>query len=211
VEFIEFVLSQLPPAPARVLEVGCGADGGVTPALAERGYDVLGVDPRAPVGPLFRQASFEEHEGEYDAVVASRVLHHVDDVGVAFDRLVALAPLLVLDEFAWERMDEPTIDWYERQWRLLAAVGADPHGPPRLDEWRAEHGGMHPSGVLRAELEARYDERHFEWRPYLYRWLGGPATLALEESLIGAELIRALGYRYAGTRTETTRSDASSR
>jgi hypothetical protein len=210
-EFIDFVLSQLPPAPARVLEVGCGREGGVTPALAERGYDVLGVDPHAPEGPLFRRVAFEEVDGAYDAVVASRVLHHVDDVTVAFDKLVALAPLLVLDEFAWERMDEPTIDWYEGQYRMLAAVGAEPPGPPSLTEWRREHVDLHPSDVLRAALDARYDERHFEWRPYLYRWLSGPATFGLEESLIRVEAIRALGYRYAGTRTETVRSAAESR
>jgi 2-polyprenyl-3-methyl-5-hydroxy-6-metoxy-1,4-benzoquinol methylase len=47
-DFLEFVLSRLPRAPARVLEVGCGIEGGVTPALAACGYDVLGIDPDAP-------------------------------------------------------------------------------------------------------------------------------------------------------------------
>src|SRR5215210_9284346 len=37
---IAFVLSQLPPAPARVLEVGCG-DGEVSVAVAGRGYEVV--------------------------------------------------------------------------------------------------------------------------------------------------------------------------
>jgi hypothetical protein len=198
-ELIDFVLSQLPPAPARVLEVGCGKEGGVTPALAAAGYDVLGVDPRAPAGPLFRRIAFEELAPErYDAVVAARVLHHVDDVGVAFDKLAATAPLLILDEFAWERMDEPTIDWYQGQYRMLALAGAEPHGPPDLVEWRREHADLHASGVLRAALDARYEERSFEWRPYLYRWLGGPATFALEQMLVDSGLIRALGFRYVG-------------
>jgi hypothetical protein len=211
-ELIDFVLSQLPPAPARVLEIGCGKDGGVTPALAAAGYDVLGVDPRAPEGPLFRQITLEELEPErYDAVVAARALHHVADLDVALDLLAAAAPLLILDEFAWERMDEPTIEWYEGQHRMLALAGSEPHGPPNLAEWRREHADLHPSDVLRAALNARYDERYVERRPYLYRWLGGPATFELEQMLVDTGLIRALGFRYAGTRTETTRSSAASR
>jgi SAM-dependent methyltransferase len=212
VELIEFVLSQLSPPPARVLEVGCGTEGGITPALAAAGYDVLGIDPRAPEGPLFRRVTLEELEPDrYDAVVAARVLHHVADLDAALDKLAAAAPLLLLDEFAWERMDEPTIEWYDGQYRMLALAGSEPPGPPDLEEWRREHADLHPSDALRRAVDARYDERHFEWRPYLYRWLGGPATLALEQMLVDSDLIRALGFRYAGTSTDTTRSSAASR
>jgi hypothetical protein len=211
-ELIEFVLSQLPAPPARVLEIGCGKDGGVTPALAVAGYDVLGVDPRAPEGPLFRQVTLEELEAEsYDAVVAARVLHHVADLDIAIDKLAAAAPVLIVDEFAWERMDEPTIEWYEGQHRMLALAGSKPPGPPDLAEWRREHADLHPSSAVRAALNARYEERYVERRPYLYRWLGGPAAFALEQVLVDTGLIRALGLRYAGTRTETTRSSDASR
>jgi hypothetical protein len=211
-ELIEFVLSQLPPPPARVLEVGCGKDGGVTPALAEAGYDVVGIDPRAPEGPLYRRMTLEELEPErYDAVVAARVLHHVGDLDVALDTLVAAAPLLILDEFAWELMDEPTIEWYEGQYRMLMLAGTEPPGPPDLAEWRREHADLHPSDTLRNAVDARYDARHFEARPYLYRWLGGPATFELEQLLVDSDLIRALGFRYAGTSTDTTRSSAAPR
>jgi len=202
VEFLVFVLEQLPPPPARVLEVGCGDRGGVTPALAERGYDVVGVDPRAPAGPLFRQESVESFDGDggYDAVVAGRVLHHVDPLGPALDKLSGLAPLIVVDEFAWDRMDDATQEWYEGQHRLLTAAGHDPGGPARFDDWRRNHAGLHPHAVVREALDARYDERAFEWRPYLYQWLRGPATESLEETLVAAGAIAALGYRYAGVR-----------
>jgi hypothetical protein len=197
--FIEFVLSQLPPPPAQVLEVGCGREGGVTPALAAAGYDVLGIDPRAPEGPLFLPVALEEFEPDrYDAVVAGRVLHHLADLDTALAKLAASAPLLILDEFAWERLDSPTTEWYEGQHRMLRLAGSDPPGPPDLAEWRRAHANLHPSDVVRRAVGARYDETHFEWCPYLYRWLGGPAAFDLEQMLVDSELIRAVGFRYAG-------------
>src|SRR6266542_4468328 len=75
VDFTEFALSQLPGPPRRVLEVGCGYQGGVAPALAAAGYDVLAIDPDAPEGPLYRAIALEELDdpGPFDAVVAGRV------------------------------------------------------------------------------------------------------------------------------------------
>ena len=196
-----------------MLEVGCGYEGGVAPALAAEGYDVLAIDPEAPEGPLYRQIALEDLDepGPFDAVVAGRVLHHVHPLGAALDRLAGLAPLLILDEFAWNHMDEPTVDWYESQHRVLVAAGQEPKGPRDLSEWRARHADLHPYEVLRAEVDSRYDERHFEWRPYFYRWLGGSATESLEEGLIAAAAIRPIGFRYAGVRRDTVRSSADSR
>jgi hypothetical protein len=213
VDFTEFVLSQLPQPPGRVLEVGCGRKGGVASALASAGYEVLAIDPDAPEGPLYRQVALEELDepGPFDAVVAGRVLHHVHPLGSALDKLAGLAPLLILDEFAWNHLDGPTVEWYEAQHRLLVAAGREPKGPPDLAEWRARHADLHPYETLRAEVAERYDERSFEWRPYLYRWLQGPASEALEEGLISAGAIRPIGFRYAGVRRETVRSAAESR
>jgi hypothetical protein len=211
--FLDFVLERLPPAPARVLEVGCGDEGGVTPALADVGYDVVGIDPRAPVGPLFRRASLEDfdEQGPFDAVVASRVLHHVDPLGPALDKVAGLAPLLLVDEFAPERIDAPTRAWYEAQHRLLVAAGVDPPGPADLGEWAARHPGLHPSHHVVEELARRFETQYLEWRPYLYRWLGDPSSEAPERTLVETGAIRALGFRYAGARTETTRPDSSAR
>jgi hypothetical protein len=180
--------------------VGCGHEGGVAPALAAAGYDVLAIDPAAPQGRLYRQVTLEELDdpGPFDAVVAGRVLHHVDPLGPALDKLVALAPLLIVDEFAWNHMDEPTVDWYQSQRRLLVAAGRDPKGPASIEDWRARHSDLHPYEMLRAEIDTRYDEVHFEWRPYFYLWLEGPASESLEAGLIAAGAIRPIGLRYTG-------------
>jgi methyltransferase family protein len=199
-EFADFVLARLPSPPARVLEVGCGPEGGVTPALAGAGFDVLGIDPLAPDGPLFRRVTLEElaDPGPFAAVVAARVLHHVRPLGPALDKLAGLAPILLLDEFAPELIDEPTREWYEAQHRLLDAAGIEPPGPPDLGEWRERHRDLHPSHVLLRELALRYETVHLERRPYLYRWLAGPASEALERAVAQADAIRAVGFRFEG-------------
>jgi Methyltransferase domain len=201
VDFATFALSQLPVAPARVLEIGCGDCGGITPQLVEAGYDAVAVDPRAPTRPGYRQMEFQDIGDEsYEAVVAERVLHHVHPLDESLDKLATLAPLLILDEFAWDRIDDAAWDWYEAQHRALRASGADPTGPADLAAWRAKWTDLHPGDVLRSALRSRYEERVYEPRPYLYRWLGGPATEALEGGLIAAGAIRPIGFRWIGVR-----------
>jgi len=204
VDFTAFVLSHLPAPPARVLEIGCGPAGGITSALADAGYEAIGVDPRAPDGDRFRAMTFQElDEGPFDAVVGERVLHHVEPLGPSLDQLANLARVLILEEFAWEQMDAPTRDWYQSQHAALTAAGVEPFGPADWSNWEAEHVDLHPSDLLRRELDARYEERHFEWQPYLYRWLAGPVTQPLEETLIAAGAISPLGFRWLGLSRST--------
>jgi SAM-dependent methyltransferase len=198
-DFATFVLDQLPPSPGRVLEVGCGREGGLVALLAERGYDVLGVDPEAPKGQSFRRARFEEIDGEYDAVVAGRMLHHVNPLDGGVAKLARLAPLIVVDEFAWNRIDTDARDWYEGQHRMLTAAGAHPPGPPNLGDWATHHPGLHSDDTVLAALRSHYDERVLERIPYLHRWLEGPSSEALEGTLVDAGAFPAIGYRWAGT------------
>jgi hypothetical protein len=196
--FTDFVLQELPPAPARVLEVGCGEHGGVVPALVEAGYDALGVDPDAPEGERFRRVDFREVDGEFDAVVAGRVIHHLFPLDEAIERLASLAPLLIVDEFAWDLIDPELEAWYDARRRELP----EPRGPESIDEWRSRHADeLHPHGAVLDALRARYDERALEWRPYLHRWLGDDAASPDR-----------IGYQWAGVaKTSTTRISAASR
>jgi hypothetical protein len=192
-----------------VLEVGCGRHGGLVEELTAAGYDVLGVDPDAPDGPRFVRAEFQSLDGEWDAAVAGNVLHHVEPLGESLDHLARLAPLLVIDEFASNRIDAAAQEWYEGRHRSLRASGVEPRGMASVDEWRERHPGLHSDDVLLAALRARWDERVFEPGPWLYRWLGDPSSRELEQSLIDAGAIPAIGYRWAGSAsTSTTRSSA---
>jgi SAM-dependent methyltransferase len=210
VDFTAYALSQLPELPQRVLEVGCGREGGIAPDLAAAGHHVLAIDPDAPEGALYRRVTLEELDdaGPFDAVVAGRVLHHVHPLGEALDKLAALAPVLILDEFAWNHIDAPTVEWYEAEHARLTVAGREPKGPPDLTKWHARHQGLHPYETLRSEVDARFEERHFEWHPYFHRWLDGAATEAQERELIAAGSIAQIGFRYAGVRRETVRSSA---
>ena len=198
-DFADFVLSRLPSTPQRVLEVGCGREGGVVAVLASAGHDVVAIDPEAPAGPPFCRVTLEEFDepGPFDAVVAGRVLHHVHPLGPALEKLAGLAPVLIVDEFAWNHMDAATVDWYEGEHRRRVASGDDPKGPADLAEWRANHTDLHPYETLRTELDAWYSELYVEWRPYLYRWLG-ESSEEVEAALIDSGAISALGVRYVG-------------
>jgi hypothetical protein len=210
VVFVTFVFDHLPPPPRRVLEIGCGRAGGLVLELADAGYEVLGVDPDAPEGEWFLRSTFQEARdalagSEWDAVVAGRVLHHVQPLDEGVDILASLAPLLVVDEFAWDRIDAAAQAWYEVQHRHAP----DPYGPADLEQWRRRHPGLHPHAVLLDALRARYDEIALEWVPYFHRWLG--TEPAEERRLIDAGELPAIGYRWAGASTSTTRSSAPSR
>ena len=194
-----------------MLEIGCGEDGGLVHLLADAGYEVLGVDPHAPDGEHFVRGRFQDIDGRWDAAVAGRVLHHVQPLGESLDLLAGFAPLLLVDEFGADLIDGRAQDWYEGQRRTLRASGAPVEGPESIDEWRSKHPHLHPHDVLLAALRERYDELTLERVPYLHRWLRGPSSEALEQSLVDAGALPAIGYRWAGARRSTTRSEAPSR
>jgi SAM-dependent methyltransferase len=190
----------LPEPPARVLEIGCGR-GELAFALADAGYDIVAIDPEAPAGRIFRRTTIEELDAaeEFDAVVSQRTLHHVDDLAAAVAKIADVAPLLVVDDFGWDLLDEPTGEWYEGQRGTLVAAGGAPHGPT-LTGWYRHHAGLHGFDAMRSALAQRFVGRRFEPQPYLYHYLGGEATEAAERRLIDGGAIRALGFRWIGLR-----------
>jgi SAM-dependent methyltransferase len=201
-----FVLAELSPPPARVLEIGCGS-GELALALAQARYEVVAIDPEAPDGTLFRRTSLEELDepGPFDGVVASRSLHHIHDLDAAVQRIHALlgpGGRLILVEFAWELLDADTADWYLGQQLALQAAGRLDAVPPSvaaaLAAWEEEHRGLHTGEAMLASLRRRFRELRFEETPYLHRTLGGVASEALEQTLVNAGAIHALGFRWVG-------------
>jgi SAM-dependent methyltransferase len=195
-----FVEAQLPP-PARVLEVGCG-EGELARALAASGYEVVGIDPDAPEGELFLAVSLDEFVASepFDAVVASRSLHHIHDLASAVTSIANLLKprgCFIVDEHAFDRLDEKTARWY------LEQRAHDPGAPSSLEachaEWEADHDELHGYAAMRGELDRHFMERFFSWMPYLYGELSSVSEEE-ERALIEAGSIQAMGFRYVGER-----------
>lgn len=219
------VRGQLPPPPARVIELGCGPVGGHVPALIQAGYDVTGVDPEAPEGSAYVRAAFEAYrpDGPADAVIASVSLHHVDDPGAALDRVVdVLGPggVLVVVEWICEDLDEATARWcFRHQLRDQDEPGAWLPGlytgwaasglgwDDFFRAWLYEH-GLHPAAAIRQCLEARFTATHLSTGPYYFPDLLDADPQA-EQAAIDTGQIRAGCLRYAG-RVRPARGEAGS-
>jgi SAM-dependent methyltransferase len=199
----DFVLSHVPHPRARIFEVGCGS-GELAMALAKRGHQVTAIDPDAPDGPIFRKVSLEafEEADHFDAVVASRSMHHIENLELGVDKIHAvLRPggVLILNEFAWDQMDEATARWY-----LTHVVRPSDKDATLLPEnfptaWIAEHDGLHTSTAMTDALRRRFQLQFFEWVPYMAEHYLKRNDLVMEEkSLIESQEIKPIGFRYVG-------------
>lgn len=208
-DLAEFVTAHLPASPARILEVGCGS-GELARALVEAGHEVTAIDPHAPAGPPFLRVTLEELEtrDSFDAVVAAHSLHHLHDLPAALDkvcRLLVPGGVLILDDYAKERVDRPTAEWYYERRRALARSGGRT-APASFDdclrEWQADEADIHTYAAMRAALDPRFRERFLALVPYLFLELGVAGLRDAEQRLIDAGTIQATGFRYVG---ETSR------
>lgn len=210
-----FVRSQLPAAPARVVEIGCGPLGGFVPALRAAGYGATGVDPEAPEGPEYVRAEFERSglAGPAGAVVACTSLHHVADLGEVLGlvgELLAPGGRLVVVEWARERFDEPTARWCFG--RLPPGGGDHNWLAERYAQWRdsgqpwqeycrswAEAERLHAGEDILAELTARFGSGPVSYGPYFFPDLAGTSE-ADERAAIDRGQIQANRIQYVGRR-----------
>jgi SAM-dependent methyltransferase len=215
-----FIWTALPPAPARLLEIGCGAAGGIVPAALAAGYGAVGVDPGAPDGVAYRQVPFEKYEppSGLDVVVSVQALHHLANLEAAFervDRVLTHDGLLVIVEWAWERIDEATARW------LFARVPAETHSgwagqrrdnwrasglpwPEYRDRWAHEH-GLHSWRAVESALAIRFETVLREDAPSLF---GDVAEISeeTERAAIAAGEISTTGIHWIGRRRAGARA-----
>jgi SAM-dependent methyltransferase len=197
---LAFVSGALPAPPARVIEVGAGS-GELAAALAERGYDVLAIDPASDGPPVLPVALHEldAPAASFDAAVAVVSLHHVEPLDESCRRLAELLRprgTLVVDEFDVERYDERAARWWlERR----AGVGHDHDRSPAelVADLRAH---LHSLDRIRAALGPWLTLEPPARVPYLHRWHLPPGLCGEEERLIAAGELPATGARFTGAR-----------
>jgi SAM-dependent methyltransferase len=201
----------LPAPPARVLEIGCGREGGFVPRLSSSGYEVIGVDPEAPEGVEYRRSQFEQAELEpsFDVVVASTSLHHVADPADVIGRIASVlagAGMLVVIEWAWEDFDEPTARWcfsrlaeVDGTWlhrRRADWLASGQEWEAYLRDW-AERERIHSSAALLRLLDSTFDRDHLSRGAYLFPELAGTSEgdelAAIEAGEISATRIDYVG------------------
>jgi SAM-dependent methyltransferase len=201
-DVVAFVLGNLPPAPARVLEVGAGG-GELARVLSGSGYEIVAIDPASSSDDVLpiALADLQEPDASFDAAVAIVSLHHVDPLEPSVARLAeVLRPDadLVVDEIDVERYDERAAAWWLEQ---RAALGLEhEHGRSAAEmvaELRAE---IHPLSQVTAALDP-----HFRLGPptrgsYLHRWDLDHGLKPQEEELIAAGELPAVGARLVGRR-----------
>jgi SAM-dependent methyltransferase len=204
-DFYEFAVAHLPSPPSRLLEIGCGR-GELALALAKAGHAVTAIDPEAPEGTIFRQVRLEDFADPepYDAVLANVSLHHIENLPAAVDRVAGLlhpAGVLVLEEFASERLSGRTGRWYFDQRRALS--GDESNLPSDFETWHARWKGdheIHSYAAVRRELDRCFVEVTSAWVPYLYSYRLDDTLEPLERELIAAGEIEPVGVRFVGTR-----------
>jgi SAM-dependent methyltransferase len=210
-----FVQAQLPPAPARILEIGCGSAGGFVPAMRRSGYRATGVDPQAPDGGGYHQVEFERYELRHpvEAVVACTSLHHVDRLDDVLDRIAtALTPggTVIVVEWAWERFDEAAARWcFQRLAEPSDESGWLQRHHDRWVEsnqpWDAYFRGwvaeerLHSGETIVRGLDQRFGRRLMRYGPYVFSSLPDLSE-ADEQAAIEAGQLPATGIRYVGNR-----------
>jgi SAM-dependent methyltransferase len=194
---IAFVRAALPPAPARVLEVGAG-ECELADVLSRAGYDMLAIDPRGAPAVQVALADLDAPPASFDAAVAMVSLHHVDPLAESVRRLAeVLKPgaRLVVDEFDVAALDERAARWW------LSHSGHD-RDPAEHVEHMREH--LHSLAEIQAQLAPWFDVSAAVPCAYLYRWDVDQALRSEEETLIAAGELPATGARLIATRHPAT-------
>jgi SAM-dependent methyltransferase len=195
----EFVLSELPPLPARVLEVGAGK-GELAAELSRAGYDVLAIDPiGAPPVVAIALQELDEPGASFDAALAVVSLHHVEPLRESLAVLASVVRpdgVLVIDEFDVACFDERAAQWWSDR-RL--ELGREPHHDhaDAVAELRAH---IHPVDEVRAALEDWFELGPVTRGPYLHRWELDLSLRGDEERAIAAGELPATGVRFTGRR-----------
>jgi SAM-dependent methyltransferase len=121
-EVLSFLQPLLPPAPANILEFGCGK-GHVAKQLESLGYNVTAFDPseksieqakKNGVNATVQDLLTYETDTKFDVVIGVLVLHHIPEITKALEKIKSILKpggLLLIDEFGRDMIDRASARW----------------------------------------------------------------------------------------------------
>jgi SAM-dependent methyltransferase len=185
-----FVMEAAPRGAGAVLDVGCGI-GNVALHLVAQGYKVTGIDEsRTAARRCIRrgiraiEADFAEYETRerYDVVLFSRSLHHMKDPRRILRKaggMLAPGGVVLIEEFAFEEVDEFAAGWLLTMLRLAVASGLAAKQPRlpaarrlALGWWKGiHHHKIHDGRTVIAAARSSLRVARLERVPYLFRYL----------------------------------------
>lgn len=246
---MQWLEPQIKRFSARILEVGCG-HGHLAASLAGSGHQVVAIESDADAVAAARYKGvdvrhglfpdcdlperYEEHA--FDVVVFSRSLHqmhHLDQACETAFSLLAPGGVVLVEDWAWNIIDERTAAWAYGMMGVGRAAGFVPDerwrsGNEPLRAWLAEHEGFaHPIAAMRTAITKHSKSLthshtvtiHEESAPYFYRYFcdylanadGAFADngSAIVESVLAAEqqMLAARAMAPLGWRLAAVRSD----
>lgn len=210
----EFVRSWLPSAPATILEVGAGS-GEFARNLVEFGYDVTPIDPATEDDALVQPITLESLDEDYrfDVAVASRTLHHLEDLQTAtakLQRILDRDGVVIVNDFGWDKLNQSTAKWL---YSLLPEHASQAYDGGQgesfadwLEGWQTEHEHLHRSGEMLRALREQFAERYYADCPWIVgEYIESNADLERTEwELITDGTIRPLGFRFVGQPAQDT-------
>ncbi|MCH7597085.1 MAG: class I SAM-dependent methyltransferase [Planctomycetes bacterium] len=131
-ETVTFITSRVRPA-VRILEVGAGR-GEVAQRLRAVGHSVVAIDSDADAVEAARRDEIEVVHADFlafcadpfDAIVFTRSLHHLSPLTAILERARALVRsdgTILIEDFAFEEMNQVTADWLHNELPTLRNDG----------------------------------------------------------------------------------------
>jgi SAM-dependent methyltransferase len=129
----DFIQRFLSSECRRLLEVGCGT-GELAACLSKGGYSVVAIDSDGDSVAAARRLGVDARiakwpdfaDGQFDAILFTRSLHHIhplaESVKHAAERLLE-GGFIIVEDFAYEAVDEKTLHWLASSLRLFEATG----------------------------------------------------------------------------------------
>jgi len=192
-ETLMFLTARI-PVGAEILEIGCG-DGHVACQLLRHGYRVTGLDSDPEVIARAQEGgvpavvgSWPEFGGSvsFDAIAFTRSLHHISPLREAIGRArELLKPMgsLLIEDFAFEEVEEATLDWFAKVLRSKqATVLINPianqlvtdllSSTDVMNVWQHHRGhDLHSITTMNEAIAERFVAHETQAVPYLYRYL----------------------------------------